>query len=505
MKRTILFLSVLALGASLAARTLVLPLAVDTQNHASYQWLGKAVSFFLAVGLEQNSLPACEEEEVRELLNRNWVRFPYDITKATALVLAEEAGADRLMWGKVLYSDRKTAQMQVQLFLLDVGRTRQDVLPLVRGGFLEMFRLQEDLLRQVLHAVAPDRRETVLPRLNMTLPEYERFIKSLLLADAGKKLELLAPPAAASRSDFVHLELAKAYLEKGNPAAGRAHLERLGDAPYFLDRKEFFLALADRQSGASAAALNRFIRLQQRNAFPAATHNNLGVLYLARGEFALAEQCLRYALSLRRDSGILANLVLLLRAMGREDAARQELALALRRFPEDARLLRLFAEALAVAENGGELARAFRDHLALPLPEDGAPGVEAQVLGPGAAVPAGEDAAASLPYIEARNLFLENDFDGAAQKAEEAMEGNPFLAETHHLLALLALRQGQGDRAQLFSQSALFLSETLDNFLLRLKVHETAGDREGFRVTLERALRKFPRSPELLERAGRGR
>ena len=35
MKRTILFLSGLVLGASLAARTLVLPLAVDTQNHTS--------------------------------------------------------------------------------------------------------------------------------------------------------------------------------------------------------------------------------------------------------------------------------------------------------------------------------------------------------------------------------------------------------------------------------------------------------------------------------------
>lgn len=506
MKKAAIFLVLLALAAVLAAKTLVLPLAVDTQNHASHQWLGKALAFFLAAGLEQNGLPVSPEEEVRDLLERNWVRFPFVVTKATALALAAEAGAERLIWGRVLYSDRKSAQMQVQLFVLEVKGPRQQALPLLRGGFLEMFRLQEELLRQVVHALDPSRREAVPPRLAMTLPEYERFVKSLLLADADKKLELL--PATAGdpgRSDFVGLELAKARLAKGEPAAARAHLERLGDTPFFRDRKEFFLALADRLDGAGDAALNRLIRLQQRNAFPAPTHNNLGALYFIRGDFALAEKCLRYALYLRRDPGISANLVLLLRAMGRDGAARQELAEALRRFPEDSGLLRLFAATLAAAENSHELALSFRDYADLPLAGDGPPEPAPHFLEPFAAAAAGEDQAANLPYIEARNLFLEDDFDGAAQKAEEAMEGNPFLAENHHLLALLALQKGEIERAGLFARSALFLSETLDNYLLQLKVAEAGRDREAFRATLEKALRKFPHSPELRQQADRAR
>ena len=507
MKRQTIFLALLLLTAGLAARTLVLPLAVEPQNHPSHQWLGKAFSYFLIAGLGHNGLPVSEEEEVQALLNRNLVRFPFDLTKATALVLAGECGAGRLLWGKVLYSDRKSAPLQVQLFLIDTSEPRQRLLPLVKGNFADMFKLQEELLRHVVGTLAPGRRDIAMPQLNMTLPEYEKFIKSLLLVDAGKKLELLQPaPGTASRSDFVLFELAKACLEKHDLDGCRSHLERLADGPFFKDRKDFLLALVDHAAGDADAALNRFIRLQQRNAFPVPTHNNLGAIYLSRGEFSLAEKCLRYALYLRRDPGILANLVLLLRAMGRDGAAQQELIGALRFFPEDESLRKLFAVSVAAAENREALGHGFRDYVAMPLPGEDTPVVEARLMrafGDGAAAVAG--APLNLAYVEARNLFLENDLEAAAQKAEEAMERNPFEFENHHLLALLFLQKQQVAQADLHAQSALFLAETLDHYLLLLKIQQAGDDRERFRTTLDMALRKFPQSPELLKLGGRGR
>lgn len=507
MKQRSIFLAFLLLAAGLAAKTLVLPLAVDTQNHPSHQWLGKAISYFLITGLGHNALPVSEEEEVQALLNRSLVRFPFSITKATAMVLAGENGAEQLLWGKILYSDKKSAPMQVQLFLIDIKEPRQRPLPLVKGNFADMFRLQEELLRHVVGILAPGRREIVMPQLNMALPEYEKFIKSLLLGDAGKKLELLLPaPGAVSRSDFVHFELAKAYLEKRDPAGCRSHLERMADALFFKDRKEFLLALADHYAGAAEEALNRFIRLQQRNVFPVPTHNNLGAIYLAKGDFSLAEKCLRYALYLRRDPGILTNLVLLLRAMGRGGAAQQELTGALRRFPEDDGLRKLFAASVAAAENHEALGQAFRNFVALPLPGENVPAVEARFMDPfGNGAPAAADAPVNLAYIEARNLFLENDLEPAMQKAEEAMENNPFEPENNHLLALLFLQKQQVAQADLYAQSALFLADTLDNYLLQLKVQQAGMDREKFRKTLALALQKFPDNPELLKLGGRGR
>ncbi|MCU0236020.1 MAG: hypothetical protein MUC72_02935 [Acidobacteria bacterium] len=507
MKRRTIFLALHLLAAGLAARTLVLPLAVDTQNHLSHQWLGKAVSYFLIAGLGQNGLPVSEEEEVQALLNRNLVRFPFDITKATALVLAGESGAERLLWGKILHSDRKSAPLQVQLFLIETREPRQRLLPLVKGNFADMFKLQEELLRHVVGTLAPGRRDIAMPQLNMALPEYEKLIKSLLLGDAGKKLELLLPaPGAAIRSDFVHFELAKACLEKRDLGACRTYLERMTDAPFFRDRKDFLLALVDHAAGDADAALNRFIRLQQRNAFPVPTHNNLGAIYLARGEFSLSEKCLRYALYLRRDPGILANLVLLLRAMGRDGAAQQELTGALRLFPEDEGLRTLFAASVAAAENREALGQAFRDFVALPLPGESVPVVEARLMGAfGDGAAAGADAPLNLAYIEARNFFLENDLEAAAPKAEEAMERNPFEFENNHLLALLFLQKQQVVQADIYAQSALFLAETLDNYLLLLKIQQAGMDRERFRKTLALALRKFPQNPELLRLGGRGR
>jgi Flp pilus assembly protein TadD len=501
-KRTAIVL--LLLATALAAKTMVLPLAVDVQNHASFQWLGKAVSFYLIAGLGQNGLPV--SDEVQALLNRNLVRFPFGITKATAMVLAGESQADLLLWGKILYSDKKSAQMQVQLFLINIAERTQRQLPLVKGNFVDIYRLQEELLKEVVRAVGGDFREVAAPKLNLTLPEYEKLIKSLLLSDADKKLELLLPAAGnESRSDFVNFELAKAFLEKRDPARCRVYLQRVADSPFFRDKKEFLLALADFYAGDADAALARFLPLQRRNVYPVPTHNNLGVIYLKRGDFDLAEKCLRYALFLQKDPRIQANLVLLLRAMGRSGPDLQELTEALRRFPEDASLLRLFVSFLAAADEDA-LGQAFRNYADLPLLEETAAPVEPQLMNPFALIAQTVEAAPGNPiYVEARNLFLENDFDGAMQKAEEAMEGNPFEPENHHLLALLYLQKKQLDQAGLYSRSALFLAANLDNYLLRLKVLLAAKDRETFRKTLALALQKFPQSPELLELGGRGR
>jgi Flp pilus assembly protein TadD len=505
MKPRILAILFLPLVVRLSAKTIVLPLAVDTQNHASYQWLGKAVSFFLIAGLGQNGLPVSDEEEVQAVLNRNLVRFPFAITKATAMVLAAESQADQLLWGKILYSDRKASQMQVQLFLIDIKGQMQRHLPLVKGNFVEMYRLQEELLRQVVKAIAPAQREIAMPQLNLTLPEYEKFIKSLLLNDADKKLELLLPPSGqASRSDFVNFELAKAFLKKHDLDGCRSRLALMADSPYSRDRKEFLLALADLFTGDADAALSRFVRLQQQNVQPVPTHNNLGVIYIREGNFAVAEKCLRYALYLQRDPVIQANLVLLLQAMGRNGEALQELTAALRQFPDDEPLLKLFTVFVAAAKNKDELAQAFRNYVPLPQPEEAVALVEPQAMNPyEVKAKMAEAAPANLFYIEARNLFLENDFEGAKQKAEEAMESNPFEPENFHLLALLSLQKNQVAEADMYAQGALFLAETLDNYLLQLKVYQAGREKEKFRQTLALAVQKFPQSPELLRLCGR--
>jgi tetratricopeptide (TPR) repeat protein len=166
--------------------------------------------------------------------------------------------------------------------------------------------------------------------------------------------------------------------------------------------------------------------------------------------------------------------------------------------------LKLFSFFLAAAENRDVLSQVFRNVVQLTLPEEKILPGGPLLMDPFQVRPISEEAVpGNLFYIEARNLFLENDFDGAMQKVEEAMEGNPFQPENHHLLALLFMQKKQYAQAEMYAQSALFLEETLDNTLLQIKIYQAEKENEKFRKALALALQKFPQSPELLKLSGR--
>ncbi len=301
-------------------KTLILPLQVDSQNHASYQWLGKAFSHYLQSGFELNGVEACSEEVVQVILNRNRIRFPYSITKATALALARQAQAQAVLWGKILYNQQDGSQLTVKTSLLLLSPQEQRHLPLIKGNFKDLFRVQEEVLKQVLTRSGADE-PVQLPPLNLPPADYEKYVKSLLLNDIEKRRELLQPLAEAqTRSDFVNLEVAKLWLQKGDGGQAETALLRISDHPLFRNRTRFLLALSLVLKGETDAALDRFLQLQKENVYPLETHNNLGVLFMQKNNTADAETCLRYALYLDKDPDIYANYIHLLCTAGRNRA-----------------------------------------------------------------------------------------------------------------------------------------------------------------------------------------
>ena len=505
-KKNIALLTAIFCTMQLTAQIMVLPLKVDTQNHASFSWLGKAFSYYLLSGLMLNGVPVIGHEESQLVLNRNQIRFPFDITKATAIALAGENQADRLLGGEILYSDKSSSQLAIKVFLIDVKGRQQKHLPMLKGNLKNIYQIQAELLKEVIKALTPEKTEIRFPELNLALPDYEKFIKSLLVSDAGKKLELLQSIQETNgHSDFLNMELAKIRLDKNDLAGSEAALKRVNSDSLFRDQKEFLSALINFAYGYVDVALNQFIRLQRQNIYAVATNNNLGAIYLQKGDHATAEKCLQYALYLKKDPEIFANMVILLQAMKQNSRAAEELNRALQLFPGDEKLQRQFFTFLAASENRDILAQAFRNLLP-PLPQ----GEEAMSMQPLLKNPFQISPGLKIQvdgnsfFIEARNLFLENDFSGAMQKAEEAMEVNPFQNETHHLLAMLYLQRRSFPQAEIYAQSAIFLKEHLDNHLLLIKVYQAEKNGEKARAALARGLRKFPQSPELLELKKRG-
>ena len=190
----------------------------------------------------------------------------------------------------------------------------------------------------------------------------ELMLQVLPVGDPGRLAQSLAVKAArddilgyqsllrADPADPVnHAALAVRYLDVGQAALAREHLERaIALAPDFPDA-HFNLgavALAEGDTAAAMAAYRRAIAL--RPDYPQA-HNNLGGLLTATG--ALDEALVHYRLAVRFDpdhSGAHYNLANVLLARGETEEAVRHYRLALAAAPEDPDMASGLARALAM-------------------------------------------------------------------------------------------------------------------------------------------------------------
>ena len=149
-----------------------------------------------------------------------------------------------------------------------------------------------------------------------------------------------------------HAALAVRYLDVGQVALAREHLERsIGIDPDFADAHYNLgaVALAEGDTAAAIAAYRRAVAL--RPAYPEA-HNNLGGLLAATG--AVDEALVHYRLAVGFDPGHSAahyNMANVLLARGQTETAIRHYRLALEAAPDDPEILSGLARALAAAGN----------------------------------------------------------------------------------------------------------------------------------------------------------
>jgi len=484
---------------SLAAhsRTLVLPFMVDGKNHTSTRWLGKAISVYLISGLAQNQVPVFSEEEVQSILNQIRIPFPFDITKATAIKIAKQNQADYLLWGKILYNQDDPKQLSVQPFAVTLSKVEQKYLPLIKGNSQDIYKIQEEILKQTLRHIAPAQTTVILPAMRLPLSDFEQVTKSLLVTDREKKLDMLRPLSDANPlNDFADFELGKIFIEKSDWAQAETYLKQIPDDSPLAAAKSFLLSLIAFQSGNLDAAQNQFIALQQQNLFPSETNNNLGVIYFLKGDFPTAGKCLRYSLYLKKDPEIYLNNALLLQAMKTSEQARNMVIEALENFPDDEPLIEAFSYFLATASDRDTLAAVFKEYIlgsSLGGDEWPAPAAKPVMKDPfhfKALTNSGQEY--RNYFNDARSLALEEEWDDAQKKAEAAMEINPFVSECHQLLAQIFLQKKNFLLAEMYGRSALFLKENAENYLSLIRTYQAAKLLPKLRETIRTAKEKFP-------------
>ncbi len=239
-------------GSALVGQTVVFPFKVSLEGAKGHQWLGRAVSYYVTTGLALNGAGVIPDNEVVDVLIENKIVFPYSMSKATALKLAITAGADKLVWGEILPYSEDMSILKVSAFVLDLKNYSQEYLPFFKGDIDALYQVQEELLKSVLQVpqVLEKRPndEIRYPEFRLKNHNYEVFIKSLLVTDVSQKVKMLENVFQQEQSsDFLNIELAESYLQKGNAEKTSFYLDKVSDDVLFKDQKEQLIEKLNQQ------------------------------------------------------------------------------------------------------------------------------------------------------------------------------------------------------------------------------------------------------------------
>jgi hypothetical protein len=213
-------------GRPAAARkpVLVLPFKVTPIQEKAHQWLGRAVSFYLTSGLQHNAVPVLPDQHAASILEMNHIMFPYNITKASVIRLARENQLDRVIWGEILLGGdtsnvTEKSLIQLRSIIIDPEDFSQKYLPLIEGNINDLYKIKSELLTAIVKTLNPGEYEVKsirYPQFNLNHRGYEIFVKSLLIKEPSKRIQLLEKARKASKeknSHILNFELAKLYFK----------------------------------------------------------------------------------------------------------------------------------------------------------------------------------------------------------------------------------------------------------------------------------------------------
>jgi tetratricopeptide (TPR) repeat protein len=451
----LLWLLLLLCGGSVA-QTIVFPFQVHALEKKNQQWLGRAISFYVSNGLELNSVETVKDPMVQSILNNYDIAFPYVISKATCIKLSTLIKADHIIWGEVESSENpQTHNVQIKTYIIDLKNFSQKYLPLLKFHLIDFYAVQQELLKMVLDHF--QKKQQQFPELNMDYHHYEMFIKSLLLEDGEKRLNLLEQVSRdIHHSDYLNLELAKCYLYLGNIINTDRYLQKISDSKPFHQSKEFILGLVYYHNNQLSRAIELFLKLRRLNIFFPETTNNLGVFFLKNNSPQDSESHFIESLHSKKDPEVYVNYIKFLIDSGKNQIAKENLKKALFYFPDDEDLIKLFGYFLSREKNQKQLFLAFQKTIPQLIPTDTLPDLGYKIKNPfeiqtaDQYEPGNADDTITLDH-------LGKDIDLAFSQIQELMELNPFVPRWHRILSKIYLKKNNRPLSQLYTLSAEFL------------------------------------------------
>ncbi|MFQ5695631.1 MAG: tetratricopeptide repeat protein [Terriglobia bacterium] len=293
-------LLLLGVTAPAAADTI---LAIPFENKArtaDLDWVGESFAEALTERLDGFGHLVVQREQRLAALERLGLPAGVPVTRASLLRLAEEAGADWLVWGRFEVDESRTLRARAQL--LDLHNLATPPPLDVRGPFARLLEIQGQLAWEILRRLDPafslgsEAFQQRFPRWRVSA--FESYVRGLLAFNREQQVRYFLQ-AARLEPDYAApaFRLAQLYFEDQDYSTAARWFEKIpADDPLALDAR-FYQALSRFFAHDYAGAVSTLAPVAER--IPVAPlWNNLGVFASRQGD---EQAALHYFARARQD------------------------------------------------------------------------------------------------------------------------------------------------------------------------------------------------------------
>lgn len=286
--RRFLVLTVLLAGGAFSACAgafLVVPF-YNTSASPNLDWIGESISETIREALVAHGLPILTREEREETARLLAIDPAARPTKASAMKLGVELGADQLIYGEFEWtpedgsSSPSKGVMRIRAHVIDLRRITREPDLAEEGAISELAQMQSRLawrmLRYTRPEESPSQEEFARTHPPVRIDAMENYARGLLAPTLEQKHTFFTQ-AARLAPEFSPpcYQLGRMHWEENSYRAAAQWLERVSanDAHYL--EANFLLGLCRYYSGGYAGALAAF-ELVARTAPLSEVYNNLG-------------------------------------------------------------------------------------------------------------------------------------------------------------------------------------------------------------------------------------
>lgn len=495
---TILILSGFSLSAH-AANDVLLPLPFENGTFKTeYQWISDSFTVMMAGLLDTPGLIVLSPEEVVATYEKAGLRSGAPMTRASEIKLAETLQANLVLVGAYeVLEDKSTKTISITAKLIDIREGR--VKPYTFSGLLSDLQAMQGILAwNILYErdpALPYSQDQLRRRAKMVPPKaYEFYVKSMQAPDL-KSREIFvkraikeyneAEPVGHYAQALFQLGLVK-YKNKEYAEAEKNFRELIKDDPYYLEGL-FYQGLAANYQNHFSESLEAFEKLA--SALPMVeVLNNAGVVALSKSDLPRAIMHLqRAALSAKSDDTIRFNHGFALWKNKNYDAAVAEFKAVVMVNPKDGEAQYLLAKSLKAAGREQESVGAdqeARKYLGNYAKWEVLPDAEKLTRIPNLTrlktdfnrttfykLIRKQSYSLGTPSVQSRRavqsleqarLFLTEKRDAEAlTELQNAINGDPTLAEAHYLRGQIFQRKNEADTALSAFSAAIYWNPRL--------------------------------------------